>query len=409
MKTKSKFKVKHQKRKLFRANEPFFSVFMWGVNYSAVEMSHVNMPVMLLPDDFKAYMKVKVDLQYFNQDVLPGRYKFKIYCPLVFRAFRRIFGVTERQWQISFTSGQLTPFKNQEKMWLSADKKFYVRSITSEDVANLHSLLADTHKHYIETSGNTLLPKFLGLFRLSVDDKSSYLLVLKSIFSSRLPIHEIYDIKGSTVDRFANSRERLREPPEYKDNDFVNAGRCLYIGETAKQNLLETLKRDTEFLARLNIMDYSLVIGIHDVDAAEAAARLKEEQEMLDVNSVDDSMETGNFDNINNTGVCTAPEISADDSDRTSNGGEQEDFVFLNTRPLFGCSQSSCGIASITSAPRREIYFLGISKMLTFYGTRKKTAHLAKTAKYGAEAEISSVKPEQYARRLMDFVDRVAV
>ncbi|KAI0988987.1 hypothetical protein GJ496_007713 [Pomphorhynchus laevis] len=67
LRQKSKFKVKHQKRKLFRANEPFFSVFMWGVNYSVVEVSHANVPVMLLPDDFKAFMKVKVDLQYFNQ------------------------------------------------------------------------------------------------------------------------------------------------------------------------------------------------------------------------------------------------------------------------------------------------------------------------------------------------------
>ena len=31
---KKTLRVKHQKRKLFRANEPFLSVFMWGVNHS---------------------------------------------------------------------------------------------------------------------------------------------------------------------------------------------------------------------------------------------------------------------------------------------------------------------------------------------------------------------------------------
>ena len=35
MKLKSKKKnFKKQKRKVFRANEPFISVFMWGVNHS---------------------------------------------------------------------------------------------------------------------------------------------------------------------------------------------------------------------------------------------------------------------------------------------------------------------------------------------------------------------------------------
>lgn len=34
IKTKSKFKVRHQKHKLFRANDPLLSVLMWGVNFT---------------------------------------------------------------------------------------------------------------------------------------------------------------------------------------------------------------------------------------------------------------------------------------------------------------------------------------------------------------------------------------
>ena len=45
--TKTKrFKVKHPKRKLYRASEPLLSVFMWGVNYSVRELDHVALPVM---------------------------------------------------------------------------------------------------------------------------------------------------------------------------------------------------------------------------------------------------------------------------------------------------------------------------------------------------------------------------
>lgn len=86
---KKHFRVKHQKVKLFRANEPFLSVFMWGINHTVSrqqfkkitlfiytkndyylqinELMHVTIPVMLLPDDFRAYSKLKVDNHLFNK------------------------------------------------------------------------------------------------------------------------------------------------------------------------------------------------------------------------------------------------------------------------------------------------------------------------------------------------------
>lgn len=44
--------------------------------------------------------------------------------------------------------------------------------------------------------------------------------------------------------------------------------------------------------------------------------------------------------------------------------------------------------------------------ILTKYGVKKRTAQAAKTMKHGANAEISTVKPEQYARRFLDFVSK---
>ena len=74
--TKTKrFKVKHPKRKLYRASEPLLSVFLWGVNHTVRELAHVSIPVMLMPDDFKAFSKIKVDNQSFNKENLPSHFK----------------------------------------------------------------------------------------------------------------------------------------------------------------------------------------------------------------------------------------------------------------------------------------------------------------------------------------------
>ena len=85
-----------------------------------------------------------------------------------------------------------------------------------------------------------------------------------------------YDLKGSTVDREASDKERQKEKPTFKDNDFLKDGVKIHIGEEAKAKLMETLKADVNFLTNLHVMDYSLLLGVHNVDQAaeEEANRL---------------------------------------------------------------------------------------------------------------------------------------
>lgn len=61
----------------------------------------------------------------------------------------------------------------------------------------------------------------------------------------------------------------------------------------------------------------------------------------------------------------------------------------------------------LSECPRTEVYFIALIDILTHYGVKKRTAQAAKTVKHGAGAEISTVKPDQYARRLLDFVEKI--
>ena len=55
-----------------------------------------------------------------------------------------------------------------------------------------------------------------------------------------------YDLKGSTVDREASNKELEKDLPTYKDNNFMNDGTKVHIGEHAKRSLMETLTADVE-------------------------------------------------------------------------------------------------------------------------------------------------------------------
>ena len=80
-------------------------------------------------------------------------------------------------------------------------------------------------------------------------------------------MHKKYDLKGSTVDREASEKEKLKKEPTLKvisefhsllchgccvlqDNDFVKDKVKITIGEEAKSKLMETLSADVQFLIK---------------------------------------------------------------------------------------------------------------------------------------------------------------
>ncbi|CAG0881115.1 unnamed protein product [Darwinula stevensoni] len=278
---KKHIRVKHQKRKLFRANEPILSVFMWGVNHTISQLSHVNIPVFLMPDDFKSFTKVKVDHHLFNKDNMPSHFKVKEYCPLVFRNLRERFGMDDQDYRESLTRSQPVaednPGRSGARFFLSFDQLFVVKTLTSEEVEQMHSLLKPYHSYIVERHGKTLLPQYMGMYRLTVDNVEHYVVIMRNVFSNHFRIHRKYDLKGSTVDREASDKEKEKDLPTLKDNDFVNEGMKIHIGQEAKDKLLETLQADTDFLTKLHVMDYSLLLGVHDMERAE-----QEEQEELE-------------------------------------------------------------------------------------------------------------------------------
>lgn len=61
-------------------------------------------------------------------------------------------------------------------------------------------------------------------------------------------------MKGSTVDREASDKEKEKELPTLKDNDFVKDGTKVVIGDEAKERLMETLTADVEVIDSLKLL-----------------------------------------------------------------------------------------------------------------------------------------------------------
>ncbi|KAG9353474.1 hypothetical protein JZ751_018076 [Albula glossodonta] len=389
---KTKTKKKHfvqQKVEVFRASDPVLSVLMWGVNHSINDLSQVPVPVMLLPDDFKANTKIKVTNHLFNKENLPGHFKFKEYCPQVFRNLRERFGIEDLDYQVSLVRSPPVrggDGQGEGLLMTSYDRTLVVKQISSEEVEDMHNLLSEYHQHIVTCHGSTLLPQFLGMYRVTVDSEDTYIIVMRNMFSHRLVVHTKYDLKGSLVSREASDKEKVKELPTYKDVDFRNNMQKVYVSEEEKDCIMEKLNRDVE----LRIMDYSLLLGIHDV------ARAEREEEELEEGSYEEEADPEN-------GLAPAPTVGSYGTSPDGIAG------YLNSyRPLgpgeFEPYVDMYAVKSAPNAPQREVYFIGLIDVLTQYDTKKKAAHAAKTVKHGAGAEISTVHPEQYAKRFREFI-----
>ncbi|NXM57000.1 PI42B kinase, partial [Illadopsis cleaveri] len=331
---------------------------------------------------------------------LPSRFKFKEYCPLVFRNLRERFGIDDQDYQNSVTRSAPVNSDSQgrcgARFLTTYDRRFVIKAVSSEDVAEMHNILKKYHQFIVECHGNTLLPQFLGMYRLTVDGVETYMVVTRNVFSHRLTVHRKYDLKAAAPRPWGGGLTsgfllQAKDLPTFKDNDFLNEGQKLHVGEESKKNFLEKLKRDVEFLAQLKIMDYSLLVGIHDVDRAE--------QEEMEVE------ERAEDEECENDGLGGNP-ISSYGTPPDSPGN------LLSYPRFFGPGEFDPAVdvyamKSHESAPRKEVYFMAIIDILTPYDTKKKAAHAAKTVKHGAGAEISTVNPEQYSKRFNEFISNI--
>jgi len=399
-KTKTKrFKVKHPKRKLFRCNDPLLSVFMWGVNHTVRELQHINVPVMLMPDDFRSFSKITIKNHAYNKENLPSNFKVKEYCPMVFRNLRERFGIDDAHFLRSLTVAprQINPLRGGATYYLSADRMYVIKTLSTEEVEEMHHFLKQYHPYVVDRHAKTLLPQYLALYRLTVDNVESYMVVIRNVFSPHLKVHKKYDLKGSRVDREASDKEREKSVPTLKDNDFLADGVKINIGVEGKEALMETLSADVEFLSRLNIIGYSLLVGIHDMDRAL--------EDVLDQQAEEDD-DDEEYDSCGSGAMALTPPESPNTGRKISSG------IMVNQTSRIDPNLDIYAIPSIAASHagvcsgQKHIYFLSIMDVLTHYGIKKAAAKAAKTMKYGSEVDgISTAEPEQYSKRFLAFIN----
>lgn len=196
-------------------------------------------------------------------------FKFKDYAPKIFHRIRQLFGVDSASYMLSVSGNYnylefMSNSKSGQFFFYSHDGRFMIKTQTSEENKFLRKILPHYYQ-YVSLNPNTLLTRFYGMHRVKMRHlkRKVHFVIMHSVFDTKEKIYRIYDLKGSTVGRSSGPDKARKEGVVYKDLDLVDDHIKFQLG-TKRRLFMEQLGRDASFLASLNIMDYSLLIGIYD-------------------------------------------------------------------------------------------------------------------------------------------------
>ncbi|KOO31513.1 saicar synthase-like protein [Chrysochromulina tobinii] len=176
-------------------------------------------------------------------------FRFRDFSPLVFRQIREHFGVTNEEYLLSLTSEYVlvemfTNSKSGSFFYYSTDYRFILKTCTKNEAAFLIKALPRYHGHLM-AHRYTLLCRFFGLHCVHLPTtlgNEVYVLVMGNVLPIDKPIHERYDLKGSTRGRITSEAERQDPNVVLKDLDWIRAGRKLHLGPDKKR--VEQQERD---------------------------------------------------------------------------------------------------------------------------------------------------------------------
>ncbi|KAJ8565056.1 hypothetical protein K7X08_001516 [Anisodus acutangulus] len=321
-------------------------------------------------------------------------FKWKDYCPVVFKNLRELFGIDPAEYMLAICGNDAlrelsSPGKSGSSFYLTHDDRFIIKTLKKSEVKVLIRMLQNYYRH-IGQYKSSLVTKFYGVHCVKVVGcQKTRFVVMGNMFYSERVIHKRFDLKGSSYGRTTDKPGgEADETTTFKDLDlnFVFQLRQSWFKELIRQ-----IDIDCQFLEAENIMDYSLLIGVHfcnysnngEMNLSPSGNGAVQDSCLCDAESPEKGqiMEewkppVSSAANVPARVVC----VSRSGSESTSGQGG------------YGANNASL--------------CLGIIDILQDYDISKRLEHAYKSLQVDPTS-ISAVDPKLYSKRFRDFISRI--
>ncbi|XP_038126629.1 phosphatidylinositol 4-phosphate 5-kinase-like protein 1 isoform X2 [Cyprinodon tularosa] len=393
----------------------FYSLtcMMKGGLAAAIQTTVDNPPTDLSEEDFRS--EVTQVHKEFTLETFAGP---------VFANLRGSLGITEEEYQQSLCSEScylqfISNSKSKADFFLTNDKRFFLKTQNKREIKFLLANLKIYMEH-LRNYPHSLLVKLLGVHRIRIPrSRKKYFMVMQSVFYPDDRINARYDIKGCEVSRWTEpAPEGSQIIVVLKDLNFE--GQFISL-EQQRSWLIQQVEIDTNFLQRLNVLDYSLLLAHQPLHQDERNQSLSFASLIVRTKK---SVNPGSSPIP--TSVVRVPG-SVPDDDATRMLSESDSGLKMSRSGSFSpTSQEHVGSGADTpeipdfKAQNRRLlpnlknplhiidgpeqrYFIGIIDIFTVYSFKKRLEHLWKSLRHPGRS-FSTVSPQTYCLRLCQWV-----
>ncbi|XWS43050.1 hypothetical protein CRYUN_Cryun16bG0067700 [Craigia yunnanensis] len=330
-------------------------------------------------------------------------FKWKDYCPVVFRTLRKLFKVDPADYMISICGNDAlrelsSPGKSGSFFYLTDDDRYMIKTMKKSEVKVLLRMLSAYYNH-VRSFENTMVIKYYGLHCVKLTgptQKKVRFIIMGNLLRSEYTIHRRFDLKGSSLGRITEKPEsEIDDTTILKDLDlnFIFKLQKAWFQEFCRQ-----IDRDCEFLEQERTMDYSLLVGLH-------FREISTNGELIPCGGRTTS---GSFENE------SARRLSRTDIDQLLLDPKRWASIKLGAnmpaRVERTIRKPGCELLQLVGEQTGECYevvmFFGIIDILQDYDITKKLEHAYKSIHYDPTS-ISAVDPKQYSKRFRDFIFKV--
>ncbi|XP_069103314.1 phosphatidylinositol 4-phosphate 5-kinase type-1 gamma-like isoform X3 [Argopecten irradians] len=355
-------------------------------------------------------------------------FRFKTYAPIAFRYFRELFGIQPDDFLLSLCDEPLKELSNPGAsgsiFYLTSDDEFIIKTVQHKEADFLQKLLPGYYMN-LNQNPRTLLPKFYGLYCYQCGGKNIRFVVMNNLLPSSVRLHEKYDLKGSTYKRKASKHERSKNSPTLKDLDFIDIHPEGILLEKDKHDaLVKTMQRDCRVLESFKIMDYSLLLGIYNLDQV-TRDKVKESETVNQETTTNSSAGTSQGgasslppDSLADSypGATTSPPKTGSSLARTKSMKTR----LANYSTAIEAIQASRGydddedededippggIPAKNAKGERLLMYMGVIDVLQSYRFKKKFEHTMKSIVIDGDT-ISVHRPSYYSQRFQNFFEK---
>ncbi|XP_071686037.1 1-phosphatidylinositol-3-phosphate 5-kinase FAB1B-like [Rutidosis leptorrhynchoides] len=229
----------------------------------------------LMPDPLSQTKSLHSRVE-FTDDSLLGKVKYAVttYYAKQFEALRRICCPSEMDYIRSLSRCKKWGAQGGKSNVFFAktlDDRFIIKQVTKTELESFIKFAPAYFKYLSESIGTgspTCLAKILGIYQVTKQMKGGKetkmdVLIMENLLFGR-NLSRLYDLKGSSRSRY--NADSSGSNKVLLDQNLIEAMPTspIFVGNKAKRLLERAVWNDTAFLASVDVMDYSLLVGVDE-------------------------------------------------------------------------------------------------------------------------------------------------